>query len=178
MSQSNAFHPSIARIRTAGLVLLALALAVTALSANAIAQGGTSKRVVKEAANATLGKTVLTTTSGRTLYSLSVEKNGKFICTGSCLSIWHPLTVPAGTKPTGPVKLGTIKRPEGGTQVTYKGRPLYRFGSDAKAGDANGEGIKDVGTWHAATPPQPQAEPEPQPQPSPENPYGYSPATR
>jgi predicted lipoprotein with Yx(FWY)xxD motif len=152
-------------------VLLVLALVVAAIAASAVAQSGGSKRVAKEAENATLGKTVLTSTKGRTLYSLSVEKNGKFICTGSCLSVWHPLTVPAGVKPTGPVKLGTIERPEGGTQVTYKGRPLYRFGSDTKAGDANGEGIKDVGTWHAATPPQPNAEPAPQP--TPENPYGY-----
>jgi len=173
MSQSNMHRPSIARIRTTGLALAVLVLAVAAIATGAFAKSTPSKRVAKEAANATLGKTVLTTTSGRTLYSLSVEKNGKFICTGSCLSVWHPLTVPAGVKPTGPVKLGTIERPEGGTQVTYKGRPLYRFGSDTKAGDANGEGIKDVGTWHAATPPQPKAAPAPQPQPAPENPYGY-----
>jgi len=172
MPQSTAFRPPITRIRTAGLLLFALALALAAIAVSAIAQSGGSKRVAKEAENATLGKTVLTSTTGRTLYSLSVEKNGKFICTGSCLSVWHPLTVPAGVKPTGPVKLGTIKRPEGGTQVTYKGRPLYRFGADTKAGEANGEGIKDVGIWHAATPPQPQVEPAPQPQPNPENPYG------
>jgi predicted lipoprotein with Yx(FWY)xxD motif len=173
MPQPNVFRPSSARSRTAGIVLLALALLTTAIVASAIAQSGSSKRVAKEAENATLGKTVLTSTTGRTLYSLSVEKNRKFICTGSCLSAWHPLTVPAGVKPTAPVKLGTIERPEGGTQVTYKGRPLYRFGADTKAGEANGEGIKDVGTWHAATPPQPKAEPAPQPQPAPENPYGY-----
>jgi predicted lipoprotein with Yx(FWY)xxD motif len=171
MPQSSVPSPQLHRIRTAGLILLAIALAVTAVAAGALAQG--SKRVAKELQNAALGKTVLTTTSGRTLYSLSVEKNGKFICTGPCLSTWHPLTVPAGVKPTGPVKLGTIERPEGGTQVTYKGKPLYRFGADGKAAEANGEGIKDVGTWHAATPPQPQREPTPQPQPTPENPYGY-----
>jgi predicted lipoprotein with Yx(FWY)xxD motif len=173
MPQPNAFRPSSARIRAAGLALLSFALVVAAIAAGAVAQSGGSKRVAKEAENAALGKTVLTSTTGRTLYSLSVEKNGKFICTGSCLSAWHPLTVPAGVMPTGPVKLGTIERPEGGTQVTYKGRPLYRFGADSKAGEANGEGIKDVGTWHAATPPQPKAEPTPQPQPTPENPYGY-----
>jgi predicted lipoprotein with Yx(FWY)xxD motif len=171
MPQSTAFRPPQIRHRTVGLALLACALVVAAIAASAVGASGGSKRVAKEAANPTLGKTVLTTTSGRTLYSLSVEKNGKFICTGSCLSAWHPLTVPAGVKPTGPVKLGTIERPEGGTQVTYKGRPLYRFNGDTKAGEANGEGIKDVGTWHAATPPQPKAEPAPQP--APENPYGY-----
>lgn len=171
MPQHAAFRPSSAPIRTAGLAILALALAAAILASGAVAQHGTTKRVASEAENATLGKTVLTNTKGRTLYSLSVEKNGKFICTGSCLSVWHPLMVPAGVKPTGPVKLGTIARPEGGTQVTYKGRPLYRFGGDSKADEANGEGIKDVGTWHAAAVPQQKS--EPQPQPAPENPYPY-----
>ena len=154
-------------------VLLALSLLV-AVGAPQVLAAKPSKRVAAEAENATLGKTVLTTTKGRTLYSLSVEKNGKFICTASCLSVWHPLMVPAGVRPTGPVKLGTVQRPEGGTQVTYKGRPLYRFGGDTKAGQANGEGIKDVGTWHAASPPQKAAEPAPQPPPQPENPYPYA----
>ncbi len=158
--------------RQLGAAALAL-LAMTLLVAGPAQGAGKSKRVAEEAENATLGKTVLTTTKGRTLYSLSVEKHGRYICTGSCLSIWHPLLVPAGVRPTGPVKLGTIARPEGGTQVTYKGRPLYRFGGDTKAGQANGEGAKDVGTWHAATPPQPTAEPAPQPSPPPENPYPY-----
>jgi predicted lipoprotein with Yx(FWY)xxD motif len=170
MPQSTASRPPQRCTRAAALALLVFALAIAALAASAFAQGA-SKRVAKEAQNTTLGKTVLTTTNGRTLYSLSVEKNGKFICTGSCLSVWHPLTVPAGIKPTGPVKLGTIERPEGGTQVTYKGRPLYRFGGDSESGEANGEGIKDVGTWHAATPPQQKAEPAPQP--APETPYPY-----
>jgi len=149
-------------------------LLLVAIGAPQVLAANSSKRVAAEAENATLGKTVLTTTKGRTLYSLSVEKNGTFICTASCLSVWHPLTVPAGVRPTGPVKLGTIARPEGGTQVTYKGRPLYRFGGDTKAGQANGEGIKDVGTWHAASPPPRVAEPTPQPQPQPENPYPYN----
>ena len=149
-------------------VLAAVSLLITLGVAQVLA-AKSSKRVAAEAENATLGKTVMTTTKGRTLYSLSVERNGKFICTASCLSVWHPLMVPMGVRPTGPVKLGTIERPEGGTQVTYKGRPLYRFGGDTKAGQANGEGIKDVGTWHAASVPQKAAETAPQPQP--ENPY-------
>ncbi|HEX3608545.1 MAG TPA: hypothetical protein VHU14_02560 [Solirubrobacterales bacterium] len=171
MPQPTAFRPSSALLRVAGAAILALILTAAILAAGAAARHSPAKRVAGKAESATLGKTVLTTTKGRTLYSLSVEKNGKFICTGSCLSVWHPLMVPAGVKPTGPVKLGTIARPEGGTQVTYKGRPLYRFGGDSKAGEANGEGIKDVGTWHAAAVPQQKSEPAPQP--APENPYPY-----
>jgi predicted lipoprotein with Yx(FWY)xxD motif len=161
-------------LRLPTVAVLAALFLLVATGAPQVLAAKPSKRVAAEAENAALGKTVLTTTKGRTLYSLSVEKNGKFICTGSCLSVWHPLMVPAGVRPTGPVKLGTVERPEGGTQVTYQGRPLYRFGGDAKAGQANGEGIKDVGTWHAASPPRKAAEPTPQPQPQPENPYPYS----
>jgi predicted lipoprotein with Yx(FWY)xxD motif len=102
-----------------------------------------------------LGKTILTTTKGRTLYSLSAETNGEFVCTRSsgCLSVWHPLKVPAGVRPIGPVKLGTISRPDGGIQVTYRGRPLYSFGGDTAPGQINGQGLKDVGTWGAAAVP-------------------------
>jgi predicted lipoprotein with Yx(FWY)xxD motif len=117
-----------------------------------------TKIVAKEARNQNLGQTILTTTKGLTLYSLSVERNGKFTCTRSsgCLSVWHPLTVPTKTVPTGPVKLGTVKRPDGGVQVTYHGHPLYSFGGDAEPGQANGEGIVDVGIWTAAVAPTPK----------------------
>ena len=80
------------------------------------------------------------------------REGGKFICTAAsgCTSIWTPLTVAAGVIRKGPVKLGTIRRPEGTVQVTYKGHPLYTFASDKKPGQTKGEGIKDVGTWHAS----------------------------
>jgi predicted lipoprotein with Yx(FWY)xxD motif len=147
------------------------ALGLLALLAPGTAAAGHSKQVAKQAQNASLGRSVLTNLQGRTLYTLSAEQNGKFICTGGCLSTWRPLLIAAGTKPRGPVALGTVKRPEGKTQVTYKGRPLYSFSGDTKAGDANGEGIKDAGTWHAATTSKPA--PAPEPQPYPEQPYPY-----
>jgi predicted lipoprotein with Yx(FWY)xxD motif len=156
--------PTLTSLRLSIRVLLGAALASLLVASPAGAVGQT-KRVAKEADNATLGKTVLTTTKGRTLYSLSAENNGRFVCSGGCLSVWRPLLVSASVQPTGPVKLGTIERPDGGTQVTFKGRPLYSFSGDTKAGDTNGEGIKDVGTWHAAVTgkpsPPPQAPPEP-----------------
>jgi predicted lipoprotein with Yx(FWY)xxD motif len=87
-----------------------------------------------------------------TLYHLSGEQNGKFICTSSaCVGVWHPLSVSAGSSPTGVAALATVKRPDGTVQVTYKGTPLYTFAQDTAAGQANGQGIKDVGTWSAVT---------------------------
>jgi predicted lipoprotein with Yx(FWY)xxD motif len=139
------------RTRVLPALLLAAVLTVGAVVVpQALARG--SKTVAGEARAPSLHGTVLTATKGLTLYSLSAEKNGRFICTGSCTSTWRPLLVPAGTTPKGPVKLGTIKRPEGKIQVTFKGLPLYTFDGDTAKGQANGEGFKDVGTWHAVTP--------------------------
>ena len=121
--------------------------------------GSGPKRVAK--ALHSKGQTLLTTTSGRTLYTLSAERHGKFICTemSGCTGIWHPLTVAAGVVPKGPVKLGTIDRPDGSLQVTYRGLPLYTFASDKKPGQTKGEGLKDVGTWHAALLPSSKSKP-------------------
>ncbi len=41
-------------------------------------------------------------------------------------------------------KLGVIQR-GGFFQVTLGGEPLYRFAEDTKAGQANGDGIKNFG---------------------------------
>jgi predicted lipoprotein with Yx(FWY)xxD motif len=86
-----------------------------------------------------------------TLYHLSGEEKGKFICTSSaCTQVWHPLAA-SGT-PGGAVgSLGTVTRPDGTQQVTYKGLPLYTFAQDQAPGEAKGQGIKDVGTWTAVT---------------------------
>ena len=112
-------------------------------------QGSASTAVVKTASNATLHATVLTSAQGMTLYALSGEGSGKFICgSGSCTAIWHPLSA-AGT-PGGIASLGMVTRPDGTQQVTYKGMRLYTFAQD-QPGQAKGQGFKDVGTWSAVT---------------------------
>jgi predicted lipoprotein with Yx(FWY)xxD motif len=146
------------------LALLALAVVLSVAPAG-IARIARTKRVAKLQQLAD-GGSVLANLRGRTLYSLSVEKHGRFICVAKCLSAWHPLVVPRKVKPKGPVKLGTVKRPSGQIQVTFRGRPLYVFAGDAKKGETNGEGIKDVGTWHAARRRAPSA-----PQPTQPGPY-------
>src|SRR6202035_1299341 len=117
-------------------------------SASAVSAG---TALVKTASNATLGATVLTDPQGMTLYRLSGEENGKFICTGSaCTQVWHPLAAPISGAPSGAVgSLTTVKRPDGTQQVAYKGMPLYTFTGDQRPGDAKGEGLKDVGVWNA-----------------------------
>ena len=131
-------------------VALALATVLAAVAAGS-ALAATHQHVVTTAQSATLGKRVLVTLKGLTLYSLSVERKGRFICTtGACLSFWHPLLVRRGTVPAGAAHLGTIRRPGSRrVQVTYRGAPLYTFYLDSRRGDVGGQGFKDVGTWHA-----------------------------
>jgi predicted lipoprotein with Yx(FWY)xxD motif len=112
---------------------------------------GSSNAAVVKTASSSLG-TILVDSQGMTLYHLSGEVNGKFICTSSaCVGVWHPLIAPSSGAPSGVGSLGTVKRPEGTMQVTYKGTPLYTFTGDQQTGETKGQGIKDVGTWSVVT---------------------------
>ncbi len=137
-------------MRRAAAWTAALLAALSAVLAGVA--GAAAKPMVGTAHSARLHATILVSSSGRTLYHLSVERKGHFICLDkTCLSFWHPLLVPKGTKPTGRVALGTVRRPNGLLQIAYRGEPLYTFVQDARRGDVKGEGFKDVGVWHAAT---------------------------
>jgi predicted lipoprotein with Yx(FWY)xxD motif len=151
--------------RTRPLLFLSLATSLTLAACGGSSYGGGSSSsvsattssaqtgaVVKTTASAALGSTVLTDSSGMTLYTLSAEQNGKFICTSApCTQVWHALGAPASGAPSGVASLGTVTRPDGTKQVTYKGLPLYTFAQDQHPGEAKGQGVKDVGTWSAAT---------------------------
>jgi predicted lipoprotein with Yx(FWY)xxD motif len=164
--------------RRAAIALIAAALAFATLfmllgPPRGDARGSTTLKVAT-AQNATLGKRILVTSSGRTLYTLSAETRGRFICRdSSCTSTWPPLTLGRGVRPTGVRGLSTIRRPDGRRQVTYKGRPLYRFATDRKKGDVGGEGFRDVGTWHAAVAPAGSTSHGTTPAPAPSPTPGY-----
>jgi predicted lipoprotein with Yx(FWY)xxD motif len=141
---------------------IALWLAAAGLAVAGIASGmalaGHAKSetaTVKAAFNKTLNKTVLATASGLTLYRNTRETRGHVSCGPGCTAEWPPLLVPKGRHPTAgagvtAAKLGTLKRPDGSTQVTYGGMRLYRFAGDRTAGAAKGEGVG--GIWFAVTP--------------------------
>ena len=157
-----------------GLALGGAATLAVSMSPGAAA-AHPQRMVAKTLANDTLGKTLVVSARGMTLYTLSAETHGRFICTSkACLATWKPVVVPAGTRPTGAVSLSTVKRPDGRTQVTFRGRPLYRFAGDRKPGDTKGNGFKDVGTWLAAAVGGAAKTPAPAPAPMPTTTYpGY-----
>jgi len=102
--------------------------------------------------NTGLGK-VLVNSKGRTLYLFQKDAGPTSTCSGACAVDWPPLL--ANGKPTigsgaNASLVGTSTRPDGKTQVTYNGHPVYVFSGDQKAGDTNGEGVNAFGgNWYA-----------------------------
>jgi predicted lipoprotein with Yx(FWY)xxD motif len=128
--------------------------------------GGATAAVVKTGVtnNSKIGsKAVLVDSKGLTLYWFEKDKKGttKSACNGSCASVWPPLTTTGKATVSGAAmasNLGTIKRSDGTTQVTYAGFPLYTYMLDKKPGDAVGNDIKSFGaSWYALTPAGAQA---------------------
>jgi predicted lipoprotein with Yx(FWY)xxD motif len=139
------------RLSAGSLVATALAVAF----ATAAFAGGAVAFTMKSAKNTALGTTIVVSATGKTLYHYADDRKNTVKCTGSCAATWPPLLIAAGKKPVAGAgltasKLGTVKRPDGKTQVTYGGYPLYLFSGDAKAGDVNGQGLE--GEWHAVAP--------------------------
>ena len=99
--------------------------------------------------------TVLVDGKGRTLYVFDRDHGGQSACSGACAANWPPALAsgaPAG-KGVDKGKLGTIKRSDGGRQVTFAGHPVYRFSGDQAAGDTNGQGQNAFGgKWYAVAP--------------------------
>ena len=90
---------------------------------------------------------MLTDDKGMTLYIFDNDKVAdKSSCNGMCLMNWPALTASASDKDVGEFKV--ITRDDGSKQWAYKGKPLYHFRMDAKAGDTTGEGRGMV--WHIA----------------------------
>jgi predicted lipoprotein with Yx(FWY)xxD motif len=163
----------VGKLRASLLVAIAIAAGLTAtlllVTRSGNASGGSA--LVKTANNASLGRTILVTRNGLTLYSLSAERHGRFICTTAfCLSLWKPLVVARGVTPTGVKGLSVVKRPDAKRQVAFRGAPLYRFVQDTKPGQVKGNGFKDVGVWRPVTTGSAKA---PATTPSPSNSYGY-----
>jgi predicted lipoprotein with Yx(FWY)xxD motif len=126
-------------------------------------------------ANSKLGR-ILVDSRGHTLYLFKKDSGTKSACTGACATAWPPLRAkgkPVAHSGAQAALVGTTKRPDGTSQVTYHGHPLYGFVKDTKAGATNGEGLTAFGgRWFAVSASGNQvaakaAAPKPAPKPAP-----------
>jgi predicted lipoprotein with Yx(FWY)xxD motif len=91
---------------------------------------------------------ILVDGSGRTLYLFEKDQPNQSACAGACVAAW-PVDQSSGTPKVGSgveaSMLGTIKRSDNTTQVTYNQHPLYYYQGDSGAGQENGQGINAFG---------------------------------
>jgi predicted lipoprotein with Yx(FWY)xxD motif len=142
-----------------GLVMFAAACGTNATAGSAPAAAPSGAATV--AARTVNGASVLVDQAGATLYTNDQDKAGKSQCVSSdCTKIWVPLTLSSGTQPTAGPGVGgtvaTVQRPDGTSQVTLDGKPLYTFSFDNNPGKVTGNGAQDsfagtAFTWHSAS---------------------------
>jgi predicted lipoprotein with Yx(FWY)xxD motif len=94
---------------------------------------------------------VMAKADGQVVYTYAKDsKNRPPTCTGSCASVWAPVTgVPkAGPADTFPGSFGVVTGAGGAKVITYDGSPLYTFvGAPPLSTKGNGVG----GVWHVIT---------------------------
>lgn len=120
------------------------------------AESGGSAAVIKVAHNGELGKTILVDSEGFTVYDFHKDKGTESACYGACAKGWPPVMTSGAPKGMSGVQasmLGTTKRKDGTTQVTFAGHPLYTFVEDTKPGEAKGNDVSAFGAqWYALEP--------------------------
>lgn len=101
-----------------------------------------------QAADMTVKKVdgILVNAAGMTLYTFDKDpvNSGKSVCNGPCAALWLPAIVAADVKASGDYSF--ITRDDGAKQLAYKGKPIYTYTPDTKAGDRTGDNFKDI--WH------------------------------
>jgi predicted lipoprotein with Yx(FWY)xxD motif len=91
-----------------------------------------------------------------TVYLFEADHGSTSVCSGACANAWPPVTTTGQPRASGAslsADLGTITRPDGTRQVTYKGHPLYFFVRDKDGGDTYGQGVSAFGAdWYVLAP--------------------------
>jgi predicted lipoprotein with Yx(FWY)xxD motif len=139
-------------VRRAIVLALAAVLAASALTGIALAASKPTKPATVKTRHVKLG-TIIVDGKSHTLYLFEKDKHGKSRCSGACAAAWPPLLTKGKPKAGGSAKsskLGTTKRSDGTTQVTYGGHPLYTFiGDHNTPGKTTGEGSNAFGAeWY------------------------------
>ena len=100
---------------------------------------------------------ILVDGSGHTLYLFTQDKPRRSLCTSdylNCTTIWLPLMTTGRPRAEAGAKTGLLKvfdrtKPSG-SQVAYRGHPLYRSVDDKQPGDLKGQGMYDY--WYVLSP--------------------------
>ena len=105
-----------------------------------------SMAAVAADAPAMLSSGALVAANGMTLYSFDMDTpgSGKSACNGPCAALWPPLQ--AAPNAQADAAYSIVMREDGARQWAYKGKPVYTYRADQKAGERSGDNFK--GVWH------------------------------
>jgi predicted lipoprotein with Yx(FWY)xxD motif len=121
--------------------------AAPAYSSSPGAASGSPVGVTVMARSTSLG-TIVVDSNGRTLYLFGRESGSTSACYGGCTTVWPPVTTNGAARAGSGLNaslLGTTKRNDGTSQVTYNGHPLYYYARDSGPGQTTGEGVNQFG---------------------------------
>jgi predicted lipoprotein with Yx(FWY)xxD motif len=99
------------------------------------------------------GGAILATGNGNTLYDFVPDTPTHSACLNDgCVFQWPPLVENGPVhveKGLDPSLVGTLKRPDGSTQLSYGGHPLYTYNLDVTPGMVTGQAIdQNGGLWY------------------------------
>jgi predicted lipoprotein with Yx(FWY)xxD motif len=88
--------------------------------------------------------------NGMTLYTFDRDAmgSGKSVCNGPCATNWPPLMASASDNASGDWTI--VTRDDGSRQWAFRGKPVYYWSKDTKAGDRTGDGFNNA--WRLARP--------------------------
>ena len=88
---------------------------------------------------------ILVEIKGRGVYTYDGDKvANQSDCFAQCRLLWPPVYAEDDAKPKGSFTI-FVRKDDGKRQWAFKGKPLYRWVSDKKRGDAGGDGV--AGVW-------------------------------
>jgi predicted lipoprotein with Yx(FWY)xxD motif len=129
------------------LLLSMLAALVAALSTSAPATARVDAASTLTVRSSQWGRIVFDG-KGRALYAFTADRGGRSACSGACAAAWPPYLLRGGLRAGAGTKralLGTIRRADGGRQVTYAGRPLYYYVGDRDPGQVLCQNVREFG---------------------------------
>ncbi len=146
-------------------LVVAAALAASAFALSACNSGPVTQLTSPPTTDTTLTLTIqhtpdgeiLATGGGATLYDFVPDTPTHSACLNDgCVFQWPPLIKdgPISLGPgVDPSLVGTLKRPDGSTQISYGNHPLYTYNLDVSPGMVTGQAIdQDGGPWYVLTP--------------------------
>jgi predicted lipoprotein with Yx(FWY)xxD motif len=94
---------------------------------------------------------------GFALYLFTHDPSSSSTCHGVCATAWPPYIVRRRPVSAGggahSALVGSVRRSDGGLQVTYAGHPLYHYVGDKRAGEVLCQAVTEFGgTWYVVSP--------------------------